>query len=272
MLNPSWRRSLPCILALLAAWSSLPPPAHAQLNLVQRIRALFEEEQTIGQARGRRRGAAVRDSDLCAAEGRSRLTALAPNTNAPIKTSASHPTFWFYVPYPLTNRGPEPITLKFVLKDEQDTVRYETTFTPPAAAPAGIVSLRLTGESATLQENRTYRWYFLVYCNDPQHLYEPTFIDGLIRREPLERDRQQALAQATPNERFLLYAQERLWYDTLTALAEARRADPTNAQLQSAWEDVLQGVNLDEFREEPIVARYYVLSQGDRPLEAAPTR
>ncbi|GAC1490348.1 MAG: hypothetical protein NVS2B14_02390 [Chamaesiphon sp.] len=52
----------------------------------------------------------------------------------------------------------------------------------------------------------------------------------------------------TPQERILFYAENALWYETLTNLAEERRKNPHAFQLDRYWEDLLKSplVQLDE--------------------------
>ena len=177
------------------------------------------------------------------------LTALVPVYETPNSrlswglTTAERPTFWFYVPYTLT---PEH-SIEFVLKDEQENYVYKTKF-PGRGTPPGIVSFRLPS-SISLKVAQDYDWYFLIYC----HSSTPSSsVNGLIRR--VERpELKSQLDSATPQERFLLYAHEGIWYEALRELAEFRHANPENKKLNDEWANLLQSVGLGHLAPEPLV-------------------
>lgn len=60
----------------------------------------------------------------------------------------------------------------------------------------------------------------------------------------------------TPRERVLLFAENGLWYDALTLLAEERRIKPQDGRITKDWQDLLESpkVELQEFVSEPIVS------------------
>ena len=232
----------------------------------QKITAPFRRDSGVGIARNRGgRGAAVRDPDLCP-RAQPPLTALVPNRDEPIKTSEAYPIFWFYIPYQLTpdQSTPDQLTenhdtLRFVLQDEQYEDVYETTFTvPEATAPQGIISLRLSAQDAALEVGKIYRWYFLIYCDDPERIYEPAFVEGSIQREALGADLRDEFDQRDPQSWLLARAEAGFWYDILAALAEVHWANSGDSDFVDAWEQVMQGVDLNDIDDAPIVGRYYV--------------
>ena len=240
----------------------LPSVATAQTSLLDRIRALFTDEQRVGVASNRSRGAATRNPDKCRPIDPSApsLTALLPDSQTPILTSSEHPAFWFYVPYALTP-DPAQFTLRFVLQNEQHQTLYETRFAIADPLPqGGVISLRLPSPKAALEVGNSYRWYFLIYCDDTDEIYAPAFVDGTIRREQLTPDLERQIAQAPLQDRFLLYAQAQLWYDTLAAL-DARSVTAGESTLTSDWSAVLQGVGFTDtamLRHSNVVGRFYV--------------
>jgi len=240
----------------------LPSVAIAQTSLVDRIRALFTNDQTVGTAINRSRGAATRNPDKCRPIDPSAppLTALLPDDQTPALTSSEHPAFWFYVPYALTP-DPAQFTLRFVLQNEQHQTLYETRFAIADPLPqGGVISLRLPSPKAALEVGNSYRWYFLIYCDDTDEIYAPAFVDGTIRREQLTPDLERQIAQAPLQDRFLLYAQSQLWYDTLAAL-DARSVTAAESTLPSDWSAVLQGVGFTDtamLQHSNVVGRFYV--------------
>ncbi|MDJ0702318.1 MAG: DUF928 domain-containing protein [Leptolyngbyaceae cyanobacterium MO_188.B28] len=266
-----WLISLSCLLALLlTSYILFPSKAEAQYNLrqevekaLQQLKSIILGKRGVGVSTNRDHGA-VRDPDLCP-PARPSLTALVPNLDEPVMTSEVHPAFWFYIPFELTDDF-EKFTLRFVLQDEENNDIYQTAFRMPnETLSPGILSLRLQSQKAALEIGKTYRWYFLIYCDDPQGRYEPAFVEGLIRREALGRNLRIELDQAVLQERFMVYvnAETLFWYDILAALAEARQTYPDNSSLTNAWSEILEIIDLDDVKDEPIIGQYYVPSRID---------
>lgn len=240
----------------------LPSVAIAQTGLLDRIRALFTDEQRVGVANNRSRGAATRNPDKCRPidPSASPLTALLPDSEAPILTSSDHPAFWFYVPYALTP-DPAQFTLRFVLQNEQHQTVYETRFAMADPLPqGGVISLRFPSSKAALEVGKSYRWYLLIYCDDTDEIYAPAFVEGTVRRAPLTAELRRELEQAPTQNRFLLYARAQLWYDLLAAL-DARSGTATDSAIATDWAAVLQGVGLTDtamLQHRNVVGRFYV--------------
>jgi len=240
----------------------LPSVAIAQIRLIERIRALFTEEQEVGRASGLRRGAATRNPDKCRPIDPSAppLTALLPDDQTPALTSSEHPAFWFYVPYALTP-DPAQFTLRFVLQNEQHQTLYETRFAMADPLPqGGVISLRFPSSKAALEVGKSYRWYLLIYCDDTDEIYAPAFVEGIVQRATLNSELRRELGQSPVRDRFLVYAQAQLWYDTLAAL-DARSVTATESTLTSDWSAVLQGVGFTDtamLQHGNVVGRFYV--------------
>ncbi|MCA1994559.1 MAG: DUF928 domain-containing protein [Coleofasciculus sp. S288] len=180
----------------------------------------------------------------CQVKGKPPLLALVPDTNVAL-TVAESPTFWFYVPYTLT---PEH-SVELVLKDDQDNYRYKTKF-PGRGTPPGVVNLRLPS-TVSLDTDKNYSWHFLVYC-DSQKPSRYVYVNGWIRRVERPNLKSQ-IEPATPQERYILYASEGLWYDAITTLAKTRQAYPQDDQLKEDWVTLLQSIGWGNLASEPIV-------------------
>jgi len=161
-------------------------------------------------------------------------------------TVAERPTFWFYVPYPLTSSRP----VEFVLQDEDGNDIYQTQFTESGTVP-GVVGLQLPPTVDPLEVGKRYRWYFLIYCN-PE---EPTFVEGWVERVALNPTLKTQLDQATtPQQKADLYAQAGIWYEAVTTLAELRRQKPNDQALNAQWLELLQSVDLEAIATEPVTS------------------
>lgn len=155
------------------------------------------------------------------------------------KTTASHPTFWFYVPYP------RAFPAQFVLQNEADRTLYEGRFSLPGTP--GVIGLQLPSTVKPLEIGKRYHWWFLVYYKKGQA--PAAFVHGWIGRDKLNAFLKIQLWKATPKQRAALLAPNGFWYDALTASAEIRRTEPRN----TAWAELLRSVGLEAIASKPIV-------------------
>jgi len=209
------------------------------------IQIHFNEKEADGSSRGRpskRVGTGSRGECLPV---KMPVTALIPNKN-PGLTVEEHPTFWFFVPYQFNNTSGG----EFALQDEANKDVYRTSFKLPQTA--GIVSL-IVPSTVTLELNKSYQWYFKIYCNR-QNLSNPVFVRGWVQREALKPDLERVL-QATDDKRsrIAIYAQNSIWYSALTELAKLHFAEPKNTVFINDWVNLLRDVGLENLAQEPIV-------------------
>jgi Domain of Unknown Function (DUF928) len=197
-------------------------------------------------APGNRGGAAGRG--YCTVVDKPPLTALIPGTNIGL-TIAERPTFWFYVPYQSNPRIP----VEFSLIDDRENTVYQAAF--QLADTPGIVGINLPQNTPGLEVGKTYRWELKIVC-DPANPREFESVDGAVERVRLEESLKQKIEGVNGRDRILLYAENGLWYDTLTNLIELRRQNPQDAQLAKDWEYLLRqspDISLDKIVTEPIV-------------------
>ena len=208
-------------------------------------------------APGNRRGAASRGT--CTLDKRL-LSALVPEYEHgqganPISiggtTLAERPTLWFYVPY----KKEDINTMLLSLEDESDPAKepYQTEIVPPDTP--GIVSVRLPAAVPPLKVGQVYRWVFVVNlrCEGLDTVDGDTHVGGWIQRISPNAALTSQLKQATPRQQVSLYAQNGIWFDTLTTLADLRLANPQDATLAADWESLLQSIGLQDVAKKPLV-------------------
>ena len=161
-------------------------------------------------------------------------------------TVAERPTFWFYVPYSSSSLD----SVEFVLQDEADNDIYQAPVRIPKTP--GIVSVRLPSTSKPLLAGKMYHWFFKVRCAS-QNTAGPIFVEGWVQRNTLSPTLKNQLEAATPLQRIALYAQNGIWYDALTTLAELRLQKPEDTSLKANWNELFHLVGLSEVASQSLV-------------------
>ncbi|MEQ8969250.1 MAG: DUF928 domain-containing protein [Coleofasciculus sp. C1-SOL-03] len=178
------------------------------------------------------------------------------------KTVAEYPTLSWYLPKNTAwgvqlvvkdAQGEEVYATKYAFAHYtgQDSQGDEQQFV--VGAP-GIMSLTLPQlESSTLppEVGQEYSWELGLICdyNSPSSY---VYVEGKFERVEPDPNLTRRLQQATPEQRVSIYANERLWYDTLNTLVELRRQRPNDPTLKAAWSKLLRSVELDVISEEPV--------------------
>ena len=165
------------------------------------------------------------------------LTFLAPQKN-PRLTTSPHPTFWFYVPYAAEDIKKGEFVL--VTQDEK-TLVYKASFQLPKTP--GIVNISLpTSANNALAEGQSYHWYLRIYCQTNTNDRADLVTDGWVQR-----------VAATPEtERLINAGAPDIWYDSLTRLGNLLLASPTDANLRSDWNKLLEFIGEKELGQEPL--------------------
>ncbi|NEO82329.1 DUF928 domain-containing protein, partial [Moorena sp. SIO4G3] len=164
-------------------------------------------------------------------------------------TVSEYPTFSWYMPCIEYASGHD---LKFVLKDANGKELYSVKYPLPDKVDAGIRSITLPPfvNLPPLEVNQKYYWQ--VGLIDPGDSSKNIYIDGGVKRVEEDPNLVQRLNQATPQKRVVIYANDRLWYETLTTLVELRRQSPNDENLAEAWHKLLTSVGLGKIREKAL--------------------
>ncbi len=179
------------------------------------------------------------------------LTPLLPVEEQGGWTTQANPTLWVQVPVELSSVQ----SVLVMVRDESGTPVYRTRLTE-LDAPAGIVRLPLPVElsaSSPDSESGSFQWMVAMYCDGAGD--RPAYATGSIRRVAVEAPSESDLAGKSSPAISNLYVQNRLWYDALTVLGEARLAAPNDPTLREAWQTLLgyPTVGLDAIADEPLV-------------------
>ena len=162
------------------------------------------------------------------------LTLLLPPTNQGF-TTAAHPTFLAYLPQTLAKQA------FLTLEDEDNNYVYHTIFELPEGA--GIVSFPIPDTAPALESDKYYKVSLAMICGQLLDPNDPV-VEGWIKRVDLGAETQPS--QEISLELGAWYARNGIWFDTLQILADLQKVDPDNVDAISAWEELLQSVNLDD--------------------------
>jgi Domain of Unknown Function (DUF928) len=228
--------------------------------LVQASQTIIPKNQLIakvtfpnnGTPKGRRRGGTSRDRcpDL-----KMPITALVPGEKGNDSSNlgfvvAEHPQFWVYIP-------PLPQALRngeFVLQDEQGNDILRKLIALPKKS--GAIALQLPQNlKYALQLKKKYHWYFKVYCGEPQNKPDYIYVDAWVERIALTPDLERELSRSKSRE-YNVYIANQLWYDALAYLAQLREINPRDSTLTQDWTKLLNGLDLEELANTPIVQIY----------------
>lgn len=155
------------------------------------------------------------------------LTALAPYSHVG-QSSATHPTFTWYIP------DQESYPLEFWLY-EFDPASYDgkgkQVYQAKLSSSAGIMTLALPQQQASLSPGKTYIWQVAVICN-PNSPSQSLVINNRVKIVPVDPTITTQLNNSQNSDRTKkadIYAEAGLWYDALAEVATM----PNNPQAQA---------------------------------------
>ncbi|MGF2036845.1 MAG: DUF928 domain-containing protein [Nostoc sp. CmiVER01] len=162
-------------------------------------------------------------------------------------TTSERPTFWFYIPYTkdLSNSNAE-----FSVQDSAENDVYRNAIALPSKPSVIGISFPST---ASLEVDKTYRWYLKVYCNK-EAASIPVYVEGDIKRVNLDsRVIQQIEAANEPRQKIIIYAEKGIWFDALNMLAQIRISNYRDASVEEDWQSLLRSINLDNIATMPLI-------------------
>jgi hypothetical protein len=260
--------SLPAIASIKDTSVSIGSPNRSEIVLGQRRSRLGFKVRGIRPSMSREGGISRSpDATASCAGGPITVTSLLPKTNvaqlaaaekAEIeieKTVAERPTFFIHVSQ--TSAQEAEFILKKKIGEDKDgrPVYDEDKYVDQTVAlpkNPGIVSISLPAEAANLEVGQSYYWTFQVIC-EPTDRNKDVTVDGAVQRIELDSSLANKLQQAEPRDLPEIYAEAEIWTDALSTLADLRKANPNDQQLQDDWNDLLNSVGLDKVAQATII-------------------
>jgi hypothetical protein len=159
--------------------------------------------------------------------------------NAQNLTTHGQPTFLVYI----DNTAVAQLFLR--VSDSEGSYDYQTLL--PISEESGILKISLPDHAPALSVGSTYQWSLAMICGESLRPDDP-FIQGTIQRiDPLTD------LQSSEMEQVAQFAEQGIWYDAMSTLADLRYANPDNTDMQSAWVSLLNHVGLEELATEPLL-------------------
>jgi len=257
---------------VLMLWLVVNVPAKVQAqsssaSLSSKLENAFGENAFLGDVASKTTISGGRSRCPCETGDSKPFTALVPALGMG-ETIAEYPTVFWYMPKISSEHRGAP-AVKFVLRDEKSQKVYSTTYVLVRSREGFVGSpgiMSLTAVTPTpLEIGREYRWQLTLRCDSTDledGSRDETWESGLKRVQP-DPNLVIRVQQATPEERVALYADARLWYETVGTLVELRREYPNDKNLADAWKTLLNSVGLKTISEEPL--NYFKL-QGTKML------
>jgi hypothetical protein len=183
------------------------------------------------------------------------LIALVPVDGAG-ETMAENPTVFWYMPE-ISADAPAP-AVEFVLKDANDQEIYTAEYTLTTSAQGvvgapGIMSLTVSN-LYPIETGREYHWELTLMCDSTDSdRSDDIYVVGMFKRVTPDPELALRVQQASPQERVGLYADKKLWYETVATLVELRRDRPYDSNVTAAWRTLLSSVGLEVIAQEPVV-------------------
>jgi hypothetical protein len=151
---------------------------------------------------------------------------------------------WFYVPYSATDIP----KAELMVLDENQRPMLEKPIIVQLSGTPGIMGITLPSTAKPLEFEQKYRWYFELVC-DPENPSNNPTVDGWIQRVQPSQELMTQLENSPTQSSYLMYAENGIWYDTVTNIIQTMAVNPSDATLTQDWSDLLEAVGLQELRE-----------------------
>lgn len=175
--------------------------------------------------------------------GEAPLRVLSPKNNV-ITTVSAQPTLFLYIPQTQAKSA------KFVVYDNQGQLFYQTTVALQGIP--GVVKLSLP-KTLGLKIGQEYDWA-LTLAQNPETEESNSSVRGKIKRTVLTSTQKAQLAAARqPLKQAEVYAKAGIWQETISILAQLRHDRPSDHNINTAWEELLESVELKEIAKAPLV-------------------
>lgn len=137
---------------------------------------------------------------------------------------------------------------EFTVKNEKgDTIVHNETVS--LTHNSGVVSLKVSEKP--LQAGQLYHWAFQIYCDASSSGGDLT-VDGWVQYNA-PSDELANVEKQPERDRPAIYAEKKIWTDTLSSLAELRQRYPNDQEVAADWQSLLDSVGLGNIAKEQLI-------------------
>jgi Domain of Unknown Function (DUF928) len=137
---------------------------------------------------------------------------------------------------------------EFTVKNEKgDTIVHNETVS--LTHNSGVVSLKVSDKP--LQAGQVYHWAFQIYCDTSNSGGDLT-VDGWVQYNAPSGELANVEKQPE-RDRPAIYAEKKIWTDTLSSLAELRQRYPNDQEVAADWQSLLDSVGLGNIAKEQLI-------------------
>jgi hypothetical protein len=171
------------------------------------------------------------------------LTVLSPQNNI-VTTVSDQPTLYWYIP------KTEAKSADFVVYNPEGKLVYQTKVALEGIP--GVVKLSLP-RTLGLKIGQEYDWTLTLEYN-PENEEQYRSVGGKLKRTALTSTQKAQLALARqPLKQAEVYAQAGIWQETISILAQLHFDRPSDRNINAAWKELLESVELKEIANAPLV-------------------
>lgn len=202
----------------------------------------------------RRRGAGSRNGGCIAGETTEEkartLFSILPQNNKSL-TTAAYPDFFWYMP-PLTEAAEITFTLQEV--GSNNKVVYTSIFRSNQKEGIARLSLPSGIGGTSLEIGKQYAWSVKLNCFPGEDSEQaPVLLKSEIQRIAPSTSLENQLEVSSSLGQAEVYAQNGLWNDSLTALADSLCNSANRDEGLAAWKALFESVELDYFKQVPLL-------------------
>ncbi|MEM7714075.1 MAG: DUF928 domain-containing protein [Cyanobacteria bacterium P01_A01_bin.68] len=204
----------------------------------------FKPPVTSAPSDGKSTAGASRDGGSCAIgkanKSDASIVKLLPKSNIGL-TTEQRPSIMVYIP-PTTAQ-----TAFFSIQDENFNHHYQTTLQLPESV--GVMEIKLPASAPALATDTKYQYSLAMICGEYLEPDSP-LVSGWIQRVEAKGN---AVNTKPSIELASKFANDGIWLDALSTLAQLKKSQPSNQFVNTSWQQLLNSVGLDEIAQQPIV-------------------
>lgn len=157
-------------------------------------------------------------------------------------TTLDRPVLFVYVPAMTASSVQFTIRPNNGRAKDLQNIKFSTT------GSAGFVGIELPN-SAKLEVGQQYKWSMAIPCRpDENDVTKTVIIEGLVQRVQAP-----TIVTAAPEERAAIYAEQGIWQDALSTIAQLRLQRPQDASLAEDWSNLMISAGMTQFAKAPVI-------------------